>query len=252
MLIESIIRRPKGTKIDLGRYSYHFLPDEQGRHVAEVDNETDVANLLAIKEGFRPADGSMPPSLNGMPLIDGPYFIVTGPQDMLALAQWCRVIPDMDLSPHDLPELISLGDKVAVGEAQLGGYRVPDDMPTIEDLLSSAGYQRRGATAAREPSPPAPPTNSIIPIDQSQPASPGSNADGLKAAGDGGTGAVGGAGADTATEEGSEDDDDDASGGDLDREALAKQYDELVGHRPNGKWKAQKIAEAIAELQARG
>lgn len=38
----------------------------------------------------------------------------------------------------------------------------------------------------------------------------------------------------------------------LDREALAKLYDELFGHRPNGKWGAPKIKQLIDEKLTEG
>lgn len=54
MLIESIIRRPKGTHVDLGDgVTYSFLPDEAGRHVAEVDDDEHIAAFLRISEGYR-------------------------------------------------------------------------------------------------------------------------------------------------------------------------------------------------------
>lgn len=53
MKIESIIKRAGGTKVQLGQETYHFLPDAEGRHVAEVDNPDHVGKLLGIPEGYR-------------------------------------------------------------------------------------------------------------------------------------------------------------------------------------------------------
>ena len=53
MLIESIIKREGGTHITLGGVRYSFMPDAEGRHVAQIDNPEHAAKLLAIKEGYR-------------------------------------------------------------------------------------------------------------------------------------------------------------------------------------------------------
>lgn len=53
MLIESKIKRPGGSYIELGGITYHFAPNAEGRHVCEVDNDDHVDRLLAIPEGFR-------------------------------------------------------------------------------------------------------------------------------------------------------------------------------------------------------
>jgi hypothetical protein len=61
VLIESIIRRNEGTRVEVspGRV-YHFRPDAQGRHVADVTNAQDAAHLLTITEGFRPVPVERP------------------------------------------------------------------------------------------------------------------------------------------------------------------------------------------------
>lgn len=52
VLIESIIKRPGGSSIDMGDVTYHFRPDEAGRHVAIVSNPDHISRLLQITEGF--------------------------------------------------------------------------------------------------------------------------------------------------------------------------------------------------------
>lgn len=54
MLIESIIRRPGGTRVTLDDKDYHFRPDVHDRHVADVKVQAHVARFLSIVEGFRP------------------------------------------------------------------------------------------------------------------------------------------------------------------------------------------------------
>lgn len=246
MLIESIIHRPKGTKVALLGGSYHFLPNAEGKHVAEVEDDRDIATLLAIKEGFRPADGSVLSTAGELPVIDGAYFIFRGPQDAEAFQDWLRAIPDMMVEPA---EFVLLIDKIAAGEANLDGFPLPEPR---KDPISPASLFA-GVRVPTELSSPPPPANSIVP---NQADSPGSDAGGLQDTGDGGAGAAGGAGSDTDEEEDGDDEEEDHSppppppSGDLDREALAKEYDELIGHRPNGRWSAEKIAAAIAEHKA--
>lgn len=55
MLIESIIKRPKGTHTKMPDGTvYSFLPNKHGDHVAEVADIDHVQRLLAITEGYRP------------------------------------------------------------------------------------------------------------------------------------------------------------------------------------------------------
>lgn len=56
MRIESLRRRPGGSRITLDGVEYHFLADVDGREFAEVDNTDHAAKLLSIPEGFRAAD----------------------------------------------------------------------------------------------------------------------------------------------------------------------------------------------------
>lgn len=237
MLIESIIQRPKGTKVTLSA-TYHFLPNAEGKHVAEVENEADIAALLAIKEGYRPANGSPVLIPSDTPVIDGPFFIIRGPQDIEAFGDWARSVPDMDSAPA---EFVSLTDKIAFGEASLDGF------PLLPRTASPA-CEIADEPRVPEHSPQAPAVNSIIP-DQNQHFSPGGDPGGLQTAGDGGAGAAGGAGAET--DQGALHGDDDAgeSEQELDREALAKRYSEIHGHRPNGKWSAEKIAQVLSEQE---
>lgn len=52
-LIECILKRDGGTKIDLGNTTYHFAPDSEGRHVAMVADPDHIGRLLSISEGYR-------------------------------------------------------------------------------------------------------------------------------------------------------------------------------------------------------
>lgn len=56
MKIESILRRDPPTEVVLGDTTYKFLPDENGRQVAEVTDKHHIARLLSIVEAFQLAD----------------------------------------------------------------------------------------------------------------------------------------------------------------------------------------------------
>lgn len=246
MLIESIIKRAKGTKITL-RHSYHFMADHDGRHVAEVEDDADIAALLAIKEGFRPANGTLAVLSEALPLIEGAYFIIRGPQDMEAFLDWERSVPHMREEPL---EFVALVDKIAIGEASLDGFQlIPNETPARATA---------GVPSMAGPSPRPSADNSIMPTSQPQTASSSANTDGSQASEDGGADAAGGVGTDS--DQAEEEEEEEAappppppppSATDLDREALAKEYDELIGHRPNGRWSAARIAEALTEHKAK-
>ncbi|OWY39340.1 hypothetical protein CEK28_08450 [Xenophilus sp. AP218F] len=53
MKVECKLQRQGGTLIELDGVSYHFQPDSQGRHVAEVENEDHLGLLLSIHEAYR-------------------------------------------------------------------------------------------------------------------------------------------------------------------------------------------------------
>lgn len=238
MLIESIIKRPKGTKITLGANTYNFKADDEGRHVADVEDHGHIATLLAIREGFRPADGTLAAlSSAELPTFDGYFFIVRGPQDAQAMAHWLSGIPEMQMV-EDFEQVLLI-DKIAIGEASLGGYALPPAIPDIfpSTLSDTAAAMAADAPSTAGPSPQPSADNSILPTVQTQPASPDSNTGASTAAGDGGAGVAGDAGTDSDQLE------------DLDREALAMRYSTIVGHRPNGKWSAEKIAAVLAEQE---
>ncbi|HRO00342.1 MAG TPA: hypothetical protein PLX43_02370 [Nitrobacter sp.] len=55
MIIESIIKRAAGTKVQLGDDLYHFFTHMKGSasHVCEVTDEDHIQTFLSIKEGYR-------------------------------------------------------------------------------------------------------------------------------------------------------------------------------------------------------
>lgn len=53
MKVTCLLHREGGTKVELGNAEYHFKPQPDGKHVAEVSNEEHLAILLAIPEAYR-------------------------------------------------------------------------------------------------------------------------------------------------------------------------------------------------------
>lgn len=53
MKIECKMHRPGGTKAEIGGIEYHFAPQEDGAHVAEVDRDEHVDRFLSIPEAYK-------------------------------------------------------------------------------------------------------------------------------------------------------------------------------------------------------
>ncbi len=54
MKIECILKRQGGTVVDLGGKTYHFKPQDDGAHVAEVADDEHAEKLLAVSEAYQP------------------------------------------------------------------------------------------------------------------------------------------------------------------------------------------------------
>lgn len=50
MKIQCRIKRQGGSHVTIGGKDYHFAPDDLGRHVTEVEDETHIARFLEIPE----------------------------------------------------------------------------------------------------------------------------------------------------------------------------------------------------------
>lgn len=53
MKIECILRRTGGTHVELPGKTYHFQPQEDGKHVADVTVEAHIERLISIPEAYR-------------------------------------------------------------------------------------------------------------------------------------------------------------------------------------------------------
>lgn len=55
MKIESLLRRPGGTRVTLDGVEYHFKPGPDGREFADVTNSDHIGIFASIREGYRVA-----------------------------------------------------------------------------------------------------------------------------------------------------------------------------------------------------
>lgn len=86
MKIECLIHRPGGTIIDMiDGTVYHFAPQEDGRHVADVENPEHIQVFLAVPEGYRILrDGPEPVATVKAPPADEPIKPTLEPGQALA------------------------------------------------------------------------------------------------------------------------------------------------------------------------
>lgn len=52
MKIECILKREGGTHVELGGIDYHFKPQADGAHVADIKDRAHIGKFLAISEGY--------------------------------------------------------------------------------------------------------------------------------------------------------------------------------------------------------
>lgn len=53
MKIECLLKRIGGTEAEIGGITYHFTEQADGKHVAEVTDQSHIDRFLSIKEGYR-------------------------------------------------------------------------------------------------------------------------------------------------------------------------------------------------------
>lgn len=53
MKIECILKRQGGTHVDMGGVVYHFAPQPDGAHVADIEDNAHIQRFLGIPEGYR-------------------------------------------------------------------------------------------------------------------------------------------------------------------------------------------------------
>lgn len=52
MKIECILKRQGGTRAEIGGIEYHFAPQADGAHVADVKDKAHIARFLSMPEGY--------------------------------------------------------------------------------------------------------------------------------------------------------------------------------------------------------
>lgn len=77
MLIEHTCQREGGTHVNVLGTSYHFTPDEHGRHVAEVSEPSHIAHFLSIKPGFEPVGAISASAPEPVPIAYAPVYVQT-------------------------------------------------------------------------------------------------------------------------------------------------------------------------------
>lgn len=97
MLIEHLIQRDGGTPVEFAGKTYWFLPDDQGRHVAEVDDRQHQQVLL-VNAAYR----SVSPQTE-LPLTDAGADPRAGVEAVKPLrqARTRRFMPDMPVVVDD-------------------------------------------------------------------------------------------------------------------------------------------------------
>jgi hypothetical protein len=228
MKIECILRRDPPALVVLGVTAYQFQPDEQGRHVCDVEDNAHLARLLSISEAYRlPGDEPIPQAL--IPAIveqSLPTAAATlAPVDE-NLIKGSTVHPaTFDLGGAEPTEL----DDVVAHALDLSGLTTPEwnslpdeDRHNFIDIALDALDTRKPEDVTEQNTPPvieppvAKPTTETAPVS----VAGNSNGDALK---------------------------DGLDATDAEREALAVAYKAKFGARPHYKWTIEKITEEMAK-----
>jgi hypothetical protein len=227
MKIECILRRDPPAVVTLGSTAYQFQPDEQGRHVCDVEDNAHLARLLSISEAYRlPGDEPIPQAL--IPAIVE-HTLPTAAATLAPvdenLIKGSSVHPaTFDLGGAELTEL----DDVVAHALDLSGLTTPEwnglpdeDRHVFIDLALDDMDERD--LDDKQPPVIEPPVTAIAkPTTETAPVSVAGNSNG-DAPKD----------AQAAT--------------DAEREVLAVAYKEKFGARPHYKWSIEKITEELAK-----
>lgn len=237
MKIECILRRDPPTVVVLGNMSgqvqYKFLPDEQGRHVCEVNDPAHLARLLSISEAYRlPGDEPIPQDL--IPAIVE-HSIPTAAATLAPIDEYAIRGSTVHPATFDLggTEPTELADVVAHA-LDLSGLptsewnSLPDeDRHTFIDLALDDLDKRDPADVTEQNQPPV--TEVAKLTTETAPVSVAGNSNGAE------------------LKENPVDTVDDKAKYEAEREAAAVAYKEKFGARPHYKWTIEKIAEEMAK-----
>lgn len=101
MKIESILKRPGGTKAEIGGTEYHFEPLADGAHVANVENESHIDRFLSIAEAYKVYHGKEEPK--------GAPVSVSAPEAVAAKVEQSEKKPEVLKSSTDHPPQFEIG-----------------------------------------------------------------------------------------------------------------------------------------------
>lgn len=110
MQIESIIKRPRGTFVNIEGTRYAFVPEtEGGPHVAEVENPRHIERFLSITEGYRVfvSDDTTPATTPAPqePVVQEPVVQKAATDDQTPANTATVNIPDIPLDQMTLTDL---------------------------------------------------------------------------------------------------------------------------------------------------
>lgn len=144
MLIECILKRDGGSKVDLGGITYHFAPDSEGRHVAMVADPDHIGRLLSITEGYRIPRAST--SATAQAAVTAPIGAVGAVAPATVTAAQEPVVDAVDLT--EAPNEPEKADEAPVETAE--GEPAPLESMTKEQLaalyLEKTGKKSHPAT----------------------------------------------------------------------------------------------------------
>jgi hypothetical protein len=127
MKIECILKRKGGSHIEMPGKKYYFEPQEDGRHIAEVEVDDHIERFLAIPEAYRiaRAPGVHHDQSQATALLAGTVKLPDAPS---ALA----VDPGALLGSDSHPSTFQIGDATyAIGDVLLRAFQ--DSGLTVED-----------------------------------------------------------------------------------------------------------------------
>jgi hypothetical protein len=236
MKIECILRRDPPAVVTLGVTAYQFQPDEQGRHVCDVEDSAHLARLLSISEAYRlPGDEPIPQAL--IPAIVE-HTLPTAAATLAPvdenLIKGSSVHPaTFDLGAESPFEL----DDVVAYALELSGLTTPEwnSLPD-EDRHNFIDLALDALDTRDLPPPPAPPGDQSNDTTIAPVAKPTTETAPVSVAGNSNGDAPNDAPADSVAE----------------REALAVAYKDKFGARPHYKWSIEKITEELAKPAEEG
>ena len=234
MKIECILRRDPPAVVTLGSTAYQFQPDEQGRHVCDVEDNAHLARLLSISEAYRlPGDEPIPQAL--IPAIVEhtlPTAAATlAPVDEHVVKGSSVHPATFDLGGAELTELADVVDHAlnlsGLTTMEWNGLPGEDRHVFIDLALDDLDERDPPSSMTTATTPPVIEPPIAKPITETAPVSVAGNSNG------------------DALKEGPAD-------SVAEREVLAVAYKEKFGARPHYKWSIEKITEELAKPAEEG